>query len=716
MEQRGLGPRQAETVRAFMPVVLGLEGADLEHVDVAVDKLSDFLRVQEDERRADELRQLIDALGAVSITRFGALPGALGKAKLNSLVEELFDRDRSVAERLVEGLVRVSQGKGATLWDLARSLREIMAVAYWSNPSTDAISGYVPVWEREEVLAADPSVREASPYTTHGRSRLDVGAIRTKLTPAPAQRDYFANDGRPRVAIIGSGPGGAAAAAALAPHADVVVFEAGARFAPAEMPLDTMAAMSLLYEGGLMTPTKDLDVRVLRPRAVGGGSIMNEGVTVRPRARTLDAWGRAGAGFDRGDLERALDDVERRQRFRPVADDRATFVGPTWRRGLEALPDDVMVAPVLSDLATHVEQHAGSPFDDLKGDRCLGCGLCNSGCRFGHHLTVDRTFLYDAELAGARVVEKARVQHLVSAWDPKERCVRITGLRLAHAAPGETVDVDHVVLAAGTPGSSALLLRSVSQGALRRIRPARAKRIGAGFGFNVGAPTLAVFRDRPDPPGFRGVQTHFVATKAEDEGYILENGHIPPGVMAGTVPGFGADHRRLMGRYSHLAMAVNTIGTASTGRVDRRGDITFSVSDGTTDTLRRTLALLIDGWLHSGADEVWTGGVSPLGGPQPRFDTSFKGHRDAIQRRLEQTIQRPEDVQIGSGHPQGGLALNDDPEVGVVGSDYRVHDTDNLYVADASLFPTTIVVNLQWLVMGMGLAAGRSLAGRLAAG
>ena len=72
-------------------------------------------------------------------------------------------------------------------------------------------------------------------------------------------------------------------------------------------------------------------------------------------------------------------------------------------------------------------------------------------------------------------------------------------------------------------------------------------------------------------------------------------------------------------------------------------------------------------------------------------------------------------MQIGSGHPQGGVPMNDDPQEGVVDGRFRVHGTTNLFVADASVFPTTITVNLQWLVMGLGLLAGRSMVEAIAA-
>jgi len=47
-------------------------------------------------------------------------------------------------------------------------------------------------------------------------------------------------------------------------------------------------------------------------------------------------------------------------------------------------------------------------------------------------------------------------------------------------------------------------------------------------------------------------------------------------------------------------------------------------------------------------------------------------------------------------------------DAGVVAPDFRVHDTDNLYVVDASVFPTNLGVNPQLAIMALArIAAGR---------
>jgi choline dehydrogenase-like flavoprotein len=70
---------------------------------------------------------------------------------------------------------------------------------------------------------------------------------------------------------------------------------------------------------------------------------------------------------------------------------------------------------------------------------------------------------------------------------------------------------------------------------------------------------------------------------------------------------------------------------------------------------------------------------------------------------LDAYVRDNADLLLTSAHPQGGNAIGD-----VVGTDFRVRGFRNLYLCDASVFPTSVHVNPQLTVMGMAeLAASR---------
>jgi choline dehydrogenase-like flavoprotein len=71
-----------------------------------------------------------------------------------------------------------------------------------------------------------------------------------------------------------------------------------------------------------------------------------------------------------------------------------------------------------------------------------------------------------------------------------------------------------------------------------------------------------------------------------------------------------------------------------------------------------------------------------------------------------------EDLMINTAHPQGGnpMAAAGTPgaKTRVVDENARVVGLDNVFVTDASVFPTSLTVNPQWTIMALSsLAADR---------
>src|SRR4029434_8744148 len=91
---------------------------------------------------------------------------------------------------------------------------------------------------------------------------------------------------------------------------------------------------------------------------------------------------------------------------------------------------------------------------------CTLCGDCCSGCNVGAKNTVAMTYLPDAKAHGAEIFTELSVSHVAK---------RDGGWRVHIAASndrgaGAFVDARTVVLAAGTLGSTEILLRSREKG------------------------------------------------------------------------------------------------------------------------------------------------------------------------------------------------------------------------------------------------------------
>lgn len=79
---------------------------------------------------------------------------------------------------------------------------------------------------------------------------------------------------------------------------------------------------------------------------------------------------------------------------------------------------------------------------------------------------------------------------------------------------------------------------------------------------------------------------------------------------------------------------------------------------------------------------------------------------------LDTYVKDASDLNVGTGHPQGGNALGDDPASSAVGPDFRVRGTRHVFACDASIFPTAVTVNPQLTVMALAdYAAPSVLAG-----
>jgi choline dehydrogenase-like flavoprotein len=70
-------------------------------------------------------------------------------------------------------------------------------------------------------------------------------------------------------------------------------------------------------------------------------------------------------------------------------------------------------------------------------------------------------------------------------------------------------------------------------------------------------------------------------------------------------------------------------------------------------------------------------------------------------------------LRLTTAHPQGGNGMYGDGSsmrrLRVVDGEYRVDGFENVFVADASLFPSTITVNPQWTIMAMSSLAAKSV-------
>jgi choline dehydrogenase-like flavoprotein len=118
-------------------------------------------------------------------------------------------------------------------------------------------------------------------------------------------------------------------------------------------------------------------------------------------------------------------------------------------------------------------------------------------------------------------------------------------------------------------------------------------------------------------------------------------------------------------------------------------------------TLRRGMAMLAAVYFAAGAELVLPASFIDTPLERERFVNGGRVEVDRIGAALEDAFRRPSDLTLNSSHPQGGNPMSDDPRIGALTSECRVHGFDNLFVCDASAFPTSVRINPQLSVMAL---------------
>jgi choline dehydrogenase-like flavoprotein len=574
-------------------------------------------------------------------------------AKRRRFIRSRFEGD--VARRRVGELRRwLAQG-------MIRLGQQVVYLGYYGDPRTHASVGYVPFSQRARF---DPSLRPK-----HDRLHVERAA---DLPDGEIQAD---------VAIIGSGAAGSVIGYRLAEaNKRVVILERGHHVDPSEFTEDEPEMLMKLYRDGAVQLTRDFRLQVLQGMCVGGTTVINNAVSIETPPDVLATWEeRLEGSFDADAFRRGFgvlrDLLDIRRQPEPILQPGASkFVDGVEALGLRA------TARRFSAVDANIHD-------------CLGCGYCNIGCAYGRKLSMLDTLLPWAQERHGR--EALRVISECDAQGIDAGDGRVEGIECRSNGRRLRVRADRYVLAAGAINSSYLLGRSGLGG----------WRVGRGLCFNMGSPMTAEFDE--ELRSYDGLQiSHVFEPGPGGPAVVMETWFNPVVSQALAMPGWFDEHRHNMTRYAHMTATGVLVGTEPNAVVRRA---LFGGADVVFDPTPEDLGRLLEGlklagriYLRAGAKRV--------------MPCTFAYHEYTKEEQLDELseiVRDNSDIQLGTGHPQGGNALGLTPNDGVVDPrTFRVHGLDNLHLCDASVFPTSIGVNPQLTVMALAeYAAPRIEAG-----
>ncbi len=488
------------------------------------------------------------------------------------------------------------------------------------------------------------------------------------------------------VCVVGSGPGGAAAASVLARAGlHVVVLEAGAFVPPSAMTRRERDMLPQLYWEAATRTTADGRIQVHQGRGVGGSSLHNLNLCKRIPESIRRAWAARGLGeLPPARWDALYDEVEERIGVSEIA--------APWRNPLNRL----------LERATSALGWRGGP---LRHNRtgCVGAGTCELGCAYDAKNNALKVFLVDALRHDATVLAHC------AATAVRHRGGEVNGVdAVALDVRGEprgriAVESRAVVLAASATASAAIVVRSE----LPLTGVGRTLRLHPGV-FAAGLFDEPVHAWRGIPQSWEC--TEWLDVEGGREGHrcwVLPAFAHPMG-FAAMVPGFGRQHWALARHYAHLAAFSAMLHDETAGRIEPDGDlglrIHYEPSAEDRAELAFGLARCAEALFAAGATRVWIPSDPPME-LTPSASLAAVEALDVFDAH----------VPVAAVHPMGTLPLADDPHAGAVHSSGRVHGTHGLWVADGSLFASSIGVPPQLSIYAMGLHVGEHVARALTA-
>jgi long-chain-alcohol oxidase len=322
---------------------------------------------------------------------------------------------------------------------------------------------------------------------------------------------------------------------------------------------------------------------------------------------------------------------------------------------------------------------------------CIGLGTCNLGCAVLAKQGTHRVQIPKAIINGVELIKNCEVKRI-------DDHTVICNLKKDHIVDGKTkfpagdlnLKSNKVVLSASAVNSPTILLRSFGSDKV----PALGKYFTCHPALILAADHGRVIENiTGHPKSF--YCDHFLS----DKRFLLETCMYFPFTLSKCLTGFGKDMDDLMGSYAHLQLIIALIADEAKEEnhisIDSKGNsrISYNISDDLIDSFVEAIRKSVQIFFAAGAKRVHAPSMKKFFITPDEIDQV-----DSLINKKEFKLGK---ISISAAHLMGGCRMGEDPHTSVTNSWGRLHNSDYIHVADASLFPNSSEVNPYLTIMAL---------------
>ena len=467
--------------------------------------------------------------------------------------------------------------------------------------------------------------------------------------------------------VIGSGAGGAVMAYELAAAGkSVILLEAGSYIPSSRFNEKFPDMLELLYEDKGNQVTSQGDLLVLQGRCLGGSTVVNGCVTFRVPNFILEQWSQEYGltNLTPESLEPYFEKIEKNLSIHTNEPHEINENSRKLQKGAEAL--GWSVKPLKRNIRD-----------------CGLTGHCLSGCKTDRKQSMLVTYLPWASHYGAKIFTDTYVTQIV-ATDGRASGVEaeVRDPETGNTIAKMSVKAKVVVTAAGAIQTPLLFLNSGLANSSGQV----------GKNFACHPSTMVVAEFGSEVFTWRGAMLGVYVDEFEHPdkgGFVLEGGGAGPIELGmSTEPGTGKPYLDFMSRAKNYASCVTLIHDHNVGQVsmvDGKKQIDYQIADSDFPAMKAAFKAAARIYFAAGAERVFL----------PTGDKRIVESEDEIDAVIDSIENNPFAIRMVSYHPQGTMRMGADAAHSVVNPYGETHDVKGLFVCDASLFPTSIIVNPQ---------------------